>query len=692
MQAHYQNTTIAGVVTELDPAKATFRVHLRDDRTLPVLVSDTCWISVMTNLDGVNRDSMPPPADAPPDEAPDSVPGRVRKYVHQGAYVVVEGTYMVYDHTSLFSAEKINIVTSQPGRVLFEETHWWLSQISQMANRWLDNLFDHRRSYTIDDFSQFYRTNLNIQGMPKNDDVQECATLARLIYGLSSAYLLTGNERYFLAARAGVAYQREAFRQVSHDGKYVFWAYGRRRHADGSVTLLVPSQGDDDRNTIPLYEQIYALAGLTQYFRITMDWEVLDDIRRTIDTFQAFFHDGPNDPDRGAPPFPGQGGYFSHIDPGTMRPDSDQLNQTGNRLRKNWNSIGDHIPAYLITLIQALEPSVRGDARSSLNALLETCRTILKETTDLIVGKFLEEECPYANERFHADWTPDQAWGWQQNRAIIGHNLKIAWNLCRVANYYEMCETQHRQRGETRQANDFRTRADRALALAKKLGDDMIRVGLDRTRPGVYDCVERAPANGMPVQFTWGTHKDFWQQEQGILAYLILHHHFPQDGRYYQEAHDLMAFWNLYFLDRDRQGIFFRTDDTGMPIIQGSFADKGGHAISGYHAFELNFLAHLYIRSYLIPAEAKGRDSTFCLYFRLNKNKGMTSINVLPDFFPPGTLRITDVRVNGVNRADLVPGPADTFQILIDDSMKDAQLAVVFKALSRTQPPAIAPA
>ena len=27
----------------------------------------------------------------------------------------------------------------------------------------------------------------------------------------------------------------------------------------------------------------------------------------------------------------------------------------------------------------------------------------------------------------------------------------------------------------------------------------------------------------MPTQFAWGATKDFWQQEQGILAYLILY-------------------------------------------------------------------------------------------------------------------------------------------------------------------------
>ena len=121
---------------------------------------------------------------------------------------------------------------SIPGRYLFEETHWWLVQISQMADRWLDVLFDARRSYEIDDFSKIYRTNLNITGGPTADNVQECATLSRLIYGLSSAYLLTGAERYYLAAKAGVDCQREAFRSLSHDGQRCIWAFGRRRTPD----------------------------------------------------------------------------------------------------------------------------------------------------------------------------------------------------------------------------------------------------------------------------------------------------------------------------------------------------------------------------------------------------------------------------------------------------------------------------
>src|SRR5262245_43802587 len=101
--------------------------------------------------------------------------------------------------------------------------------------------------------------------MPVDDTIQECAVLSRLIYGFSAAYLLTGSERYRLAAEAGVKFQRDAFRSLSHDGRHCFWAFGRRRGTAGAQ-LIMASQSGDDLNSIPLYEQIYALAGLTLYY------------------------------------------------------------------------------------------------------------------------------------------------------------------------------------------------------------------------------------------------------------------------------------------------------------------------------------------------------------------------------------------------------------------------------------------
>lgn len=689
-----QTLTVAGSVVSNNSAKPSFTVKARSGDLFEAIVGPTTYYQVLTNLDNLPRDRVPAPDGLRRDDDP--VVFDLCRYAEPGRTVFVTGIYQENGGHQRFEARTVYLLGSDKDDYLFEATHWWLVQISQMADRWLDHLFDARRSYTIDDFSEFYRTNLNITGQPTNDNVQENATLSRLIYGLSSAYLLTGADRYFFAAKAAVEYQRAAFRSLSHDGNYIFWAYGRRRNTGGEKgeTLIIPSQNDDDRDTIPLYEQIYALAGLAQYYRITLDWEVLEDIRKTVNTFQAFFWDPVEGTERGQfdkgfakrKGFAATGGYYSHIDAATMRPDADALGD--NRSRKNWNSVGDHIPAYLINLILALDPIPQHRARPKMQAFLDVCRGILEETSELIVEKFPDPHSDYVNERFHADWTPDHVYKWQQNRAVVGHDLKIAWNLTRCAFYYQSRAKDLRDRNKIADAAAYEARAEKGLALARTLADRMAEVGLDTIRGGIYDAVARQPDpdSGMLTEFAWGATKDFWQQEQGILAYLILHGATSRDERYLELARECTAFWNLFFLDRDRQGIFFRTSENGLPIIQGAYAQKGGHSISGYHAFELNYLAHVYTRMFVITGSAA--DNNFCLYFRILSNRDMKSINVLPDFMPPSSVEIVAVRANGIDRTpDLKPANPNDFQIAIENLEGDPvsgaiELVVEFRSLT----------
>lgn len=269
-----------------------------------------------------------------------------------------------------------------------------------------------------------------------------------------------------------------------------------------------------------------------------------------------------------------------------------------------------------------------------------------------------DDKVPYVRERFLEDWTTDTSWGWQRDRGIIGHNLKIAWNLTRVANYYL---SKGDQEG-----------ADKAMALATRLADDMGRVGFDQIRGGVFDAVERNPRTGTRLQFPWSDTKDFWQQEQGILAYLILHG-CTGSSEYLELAREACAFWNLYFLDHDNRGIFFRVTENGLPYMLGNYINKGGHAIAGYHSFELNYLAHIYIRTYL----SRGGENNFCLYFRPDPKCQQRTINVLPDFVTPKRLRIKGISVNGVPRSTVNPV---NFQIELRDGELGSELAVEFTA------------
>lgn len=661
------NTTLMGSVVEIQPEESAFRIKCHSGTEFRVLVGKETRFHFLTNLDGINRDRYPVP------EGFDGTPAQlINRYIRQHYLVALEGVYQEEQDQSCFNARQIHLLQSQDGQYLFENNTWWLTQISRLADTWLGFLFPNKQTYEIDDF-RLYQTKLNIIGLPSDDRLQECATLSRLIYGLSSAYLLTGCDRYLSAARAGVQYQRDTFRYLSHNGRHCFWAFGKRK-TEMSYELYIRSLNEDDKDTIPLYEQIYALAGLAQYYRITLDWEVLDDIKRTICTFNDYFRDVESEYGRDA-----YGDYFSHLDPVTLKWDSDALGN--NQARKNWNSIGDHIPAYLINVLLAIQPlPIHAHSYEELHTFVATCRKILRTSSTIILEKFPDPdpEVPFVNERFSRHWKPDHNWRWQQDRAVIGHNLKIAWNLTRVANYYYIVAEETTDDQEEQDALQF---ANKLMKFAEQLGSSMAMVGCDLYRGGVFDAVERHPTNEMGLEFPWGNTKDFWQQEQAILAYLILYGCSTEDKDQRQEylrlARETEAFWNLFFLDPDTKGIFFRVTDIGMPVIEGEFGNKGGHSISGYHAFELNYLTHIYTSAYVTK-------QPFCMYFKPNANSRQHSINVLPDFFKPNVLEIKHVCVDGIERTTIDP---DNFRIEMSENEFQAssnlEIVVEFKPLSR---------
>ena len=649
---------IIGEITDLQPENRTFDVKTRSGNIFRVRVRATTWFDAVKNLDRIDRRRPRVCAGESQEKCWDNL--------RLGDLIAVEGVYSRNDDHECYDALAIHELVSHLGYYHFEHTFWWIAQIEALGERWLDNLFGDKSTYSIDDFSALYRTSLNIQGEAVHDgqERQEVATLARLIYGFASAYLMTGEERFFIAAKAGIDYQREAFRSTSADGRFCFWLHARMRDRNGRYTVLT-SLNDEDINSLPLYEQIYAIAGLAQFYRITNDWEVLYDIRRTIASFNQFYAD------RGADGV--LDGYFSHIDGVEFSWDSSKLEERATRAQKNWNSVGDHLPAYLINLLLALDPLPEieeGEDKEAiikdLNEFKKNAREILDVTARLIAEKFDQPGNPYVCERFDREWHPNFSWGWQQDRGVVGHNLKIAWTLTRVANFYRM---------EGRDAE-----ADKLTKFANRLGQDMARLGIDQIRSGAFDTVERNPSNGNPLEFPWLNTKDFWQQEQGILAYLILFGHSILEGQsehsedYLTLARELQAIWNLYFLDRERNGVFFRVSDNGLPVISSTYGDKGNHSISGYHVFELSYLAHVYLRTYL-PRNQR-HHSGLVLHFRPMNNKPFRSINVLPDFLGKDAIELKEVVINGIQRKIVDPG---NFQIPLRDGDCNCKITVVFQ-------------
>jgi ABC-type transporter Mla MlaB component len=166
--------------------------------------------------------------------------------------------------------------------------------------------------------------------------------------------------------------------------------------------------------------------------------------------------------------------------------------------------------------------------------------------------------------------------------------------------------------------------------------------GMDKQRSGWYDVVERVLAPGETVhRLAWHDRKAWWQQEQAILAYYILAGVDKTNPDYLKYARETAAFYNAFFLDVDSGGIYFNVLASGLPYLMGTEREKGSHSMSGYHSFELCYLAAVY--SNLLVNKLP-------MNFYFKPKPGTFPGNLLrvaPDLLPEGSIRIESVEIDG---------------------------------------------
>ncbi|MDZ8055940.1 MAG: AGE family epimerase/isomerase [Aulosira sp. ZfuVER01] len=559
--------TITGYVTDFNSSDKSFGIKTSDEREYRAYLTPTVYARIAQNLEESYRDCT----------------GEIEKLLVPGQHVFVYGIFYPQGDDYKFEAKSLVFPSDKPGVYRHEEPDWWVKQIRSIADSYLRWQF-HYPDREIDYHE--YRTYLHLAGGKKRDDfLQETDTISRLVYGFASAFLLTGEDRFLEAAERGTEYLREHMRFYDPDENLIYWYHGIKVTGRREQKLLT-SEFSDDYDAIPAYEQIYALAGPIQTYRITGDPRILKDAEMTVDLFDKFFLDKEG------------GGYFSHIDPITLDPRAESLGR--NCARKNWNSVGDHAPAYLINLWLATGEKKYAD--------------FLEYTFDTIAKYFPDyDDSPFVQEKFFEDWSKDQTWGWQQNRAVVGHNLKIAWNLMRM--------------------NSLKPK-DEYVQLAEKIGYLMPKVGSDQQRGGWYDVVERVLGEGEEQhRFVWHDRKAWWQQEQAILAYLILHGILDKP-EYKRQAHEAAAFYNAFFLDHDDGAVYFNVLANGLPYLLGNERFKGSHSMSAYHSTELCYLAVVYT-NLLITKQPLD------LYFKPQPGAFKDNIlRVQPDILPPGSIKI----------------------------------------------------
>lgn len=564
---------IAGYVSEFNGSAKTFKLTTTDKREFVVSLTDTTFARLMRNLDEPYQDAT----------------GNLYTLLAQkGRMVFAFGIfYPQHDGKYAFEAKQIDFPERELGKFRFEESNWWANQAKSICNFFVNAQFGNGEiNY------EKYRTSVSLSGKREaNSFRQETDTISRMIYGMASAFMLTGEDIFLETAEKGVEYLKKHMRFYDVDNNVVYWYHGIDVDGDKEKKIFTSEFGDD-YDAIPMYEQIYALAGPIQTYRVNGDPSILRDAELTIDLFERFFKDKKGE------------GYYSHIDPVLLSPDSASLGP--NRMRKNWNSVGDHAPAYLINLYLATEEKKYKD--------------FLEYTADTITSHFPDyENSPFVNERFMDDWSHDLKWGWQQDRAVVGHNLKIAWNLMRINS---ICPKKSYEE------------------FAQHIAEVMPKVGLDVQRGGWYDVMERRLHEGQEYyRFAWHDRKAWWQQEQAILAYEILYGIYGKE-EYLKYARESAAFYNTYFLDHEDGAVYFNVLANGLPYLLGTERKKGSHSMSAYHSVELAYLAATY-------TNLMNTKKPLTLWFKPQVNGFKDNIlRVQPDILPSGCVKIEQVWID----------------------------------------------
>lgn len=562
---------IAGYVTTVNPSRDGFCIKTRGGIEYSIQLKSNTSARIICNFEEPYKDCT----------------ARLDKMLLPSTYIFVYAIFYPINEGYIIEAQ--NIVFLGIDEIGFTKQDWWKKQARSLGNFYLEAEFggdeiDYRN----------YRTELSLSGKKKTGDFrQETATLSRMISGCAFSYMLTGEETFLEAAEKGVDYLSKHMQFKDPDEDVIYWYHGIKVHEEREEKLFASEFGDDF-DAISIYEQIYALAGTSLTYRITYDPNILKDIELTIRLFENFYLDREN------------GGFFSHLDPLTLDPHSEFIQEK--KGRKNWNSIGDHLPVYLIHMLMATEDN-------KYAKLIEYCAdNICKHFPDF-------EQSPLVLERFMEDWSPDYDHKWQKNRGIIGHNTKIVWVLMRVYNLFPKPEY---------------------LELAKKIADVIPSVGLDLQRGGWYDAVERSLLPGENCyRFAFHDRKAWWQQEEGILAYMLLAGMLGDDT-YYQIAIESAAFYNAYFLDHFDGGVYFSTLANGIPYLMDSERLKGSHAMSSCHAVELAFMAHIYTNIFFAKKPIE-------FYFKPYPHGIKEGVfHARPELLPMGSIYISKVWINDI--------------------------------------------
>lgn len=228
---------------------------------------------------------------------------------------------------------------------------------------------------------QFYAF-LNRRWTPSQETVKYPGMLARHLFSYSAAYLLSGSEHYLNEADRLYDYLKKHGWDESHGG----WYYAIDREGQ-------PADTKKD-----LFMNIYAATGLSLYYFVTHDPEVLEKIESTRKLLQEHAWDEDHS------------GYYRRLNRSWEVTDSSKV----------FTPQMAPVSGYLLYLYGATRDKQYLDQSSTLVVLA--------------LEKLKDEKTGWIREKFNPDWSVPKENDREREQINIGHNIEVAWMLYRLHN------------------------------------------------------------------------------------------------------------------------------------------------------------------------------------------------------------------------------------------------------------------
>ena len=311
-------------------------------------------------------------------------PARCATCSSPGRFLFAYGIFYPEGDEHVFEAKHIVFVGRRAHGVRLREARTGgSSQIRELGDFYLQGPVRRTARST----SRNYRTHARPRRATRSTSTrQETDTISRLVYGFASAYLLTGEDRFLEAAEKGTEYLREHMRVVD----------ARRGHR-----LLVPRHRRPRR---PRAEDASPRSSATTTTRSRPTSRSTRWPARPRPTASPATRASCSDIElthQPVRPVLSSTASRAATSRTSTRSRSTRARESlgPNRARKNWNSVGDHAPAYLINL-------VAGDRRAEVRRLARSTPPTRSRSTSPTTTN-----SPFVQEKFHEDWSHDQHLG-----------------------------------------------------------------------------------------------------------------------------------------------------------------------------------------------------------------------------------------------------------------------------------------